>query len=265
MRKILLVQRDKKLEEQLSSSAIVEDYEIVSVGSVRESKSLLDSDSNIDLVIADLRLGDGSGLELLHYSRSRTRLSFIPIIITSASYSRQEVIRCGELGAAALINLPISIEQLQTKIANVVRDGKRTVLVVDDDAVILDILCNMLELERFRVITASSGPEAIEAVTHETVHAVVSDVLMPDTNGIDLLKRIKKERPALPVILVTGYSGKYSPRQAASCGADGFLTKPFRNVELVKLLHDTISQADQRRSRQVPPSSDKTPEQVSQS
>lgn len=265
MRKILLVQRDKRLESQLGESPVADEYELLSAPSIREGKSLLDSDQNIDLVIADLRLGDGSGLELLHYTRSRSRLSFIPVVITSGSYNREEVIRCGELGAAALVTLPVETANLQKRIEAVVRDGKRTVLVVDDDEVILDILGNMLELERFRVVTATGEPEALRALQEHRVHAVVSDVLMPESNGIELLKKVKADYSNIPVILITGYSGKYSPRYADSCGADGFLTKPFRNLELVKLLRDVISRAERRAGKEMGPAKDPLIESVKQS
>ena len=120
--------------------------------------------------------------------------------------------------------------------------GKRIVLIVDDEPEILNLLKNVLEIERFKVLTAESAEKALEVLTENKVHAIVSDILLPGITGIDLLVAIKQQYEHTPVILITGYSGKFTPQHAISAGADGYFKKPFRNLELVQTLRQVIQE-----------------------
>jgi two-component system nitrogen regulation response regulator GlnG len=105
--------------------------------------------------------------------------------------------------------------------------GNRHVLVVDDDRS-LRLLCRVnLELDGFEVTEASSLEAAREAV--RGVDAVLLDVHVGSENGIDLLDELKRDRPELPVVLLTGESGLPSEARGR---ADAVLPKPFEIREL---------------------------------
>jgi len=131
------------------------------------------------------------------------------------------------------------------KINDTLANGKRTVLLIDDEPEILDILQMTMELGRFKVLTAGSAEEGFELFQNNVVHAVVTDVLLPGMTGLELMVSLKEENENVPVILITGHCGKYTPEQAIAEGADGYFTKPFKNIELLNTLRKTISNRPQ--------------------
>ncbi len=120
---------------------------------------------------------------------------------------------------------------------------EKTVLVVDDDQRILALLQETLEASGYRALTAAGGPEAMQQLTAQPVDAVITDIKMPDWDGLTLLERIKESWPHTPVIMITAYADDAIREQAQSGGAAGFLAKPFRIGELQTTLTETITAA----------------------
>ncbi len=122
---------------------------------------------------------------------------------------------------------------------------KQKILVVDDEQFMVHTLTKLLEVLGYDVVTAFGGREAFEKYVAEPVDLVVSDVHMPDMNGIELMTSIKSHNPEFPVILVTGYGVEEARKTAGEYRADGFLGKPFRIDELrqmiEKALHSTAA------------------------
>ncbi|PLX99850.1 MAG: hybrid sensor histidine kinase/response regulator [Desulfuromonas sp.] len=105
-----------------------------------------------------------------------------------------------------------------------------TVLVVDDEAVIRD-LC-IRALKSFNVIEAANGQEALDILQKKDVDVVLTDIMMPHTNGIDLLQQIKEKQPNQPVIVMTGYADKDVILKALKADADDFISKPINLLQL---------------------------------
>jgi len=115
-----------------------------------------------------------------------------------------------------------------------VRDDPVTVLAVDDQPQNLRLLDAVLSPRRYRVLTASSGAEALELLGAEDVDIVLSDVVMPEMDGYELCRHIRST-PAtefLPVVMITA-SGSEQRLQALESGADDFIAKPFDQSELL--------------------------------
>src|SRR5947209_3988008 len=93
-----------------------------------------------------------------------------------------------------------------------------TILVVDDEQPVVDLLTDMLEDEGHTVIPAYNGRTALEIVAHQAVDLVISDVMMPFVDGVQLCKRVREEhdRRSLPIILMSAAL----PPNLASCGAN---------------------------------------------
>jgi len=106
------------------------------------------------------------------------------------------------------------------------------VLVVDDEQGMREFLTMLLEKQGHRVITAAEGEQALQLVAEQTPDLVISDLRMPNVDGIGLLAGIRKQYPELPVILVTAYASSDSTIQAMRLGADDYITKPFRIGEI---------------------------------
>ncbi|MBS1213274.1 MAG: sigma-54-dependent Fis family transcriptional regulator [Proteobacteria bacterium] len=108
------------------------------------------------------------------------------------------------------------------------------VLIVEDDVSLCEALSDTLELAGFRVGTAANGREALQRLSERDARLVVSDVQMPELDGVGLLQRIRSDHDDLPVLLMTAYGTIEKAVQAIQLGAADYLVKPFTAEELVK-------------------------------
>ncbi len=118
--------------------------------------------------------------------------------------------------------------------------GKQRILVVDDEQFMVHTLSKILELLGYDVVSAMGGQEAFQLFKNQHVDLVVSDLHMPDMNGLELLTSIKTHNPATPVILVTGYGVDNAREIASAWKADGFLGKPFKITELKAVIDGAL-------------------------
>ncbi len=118
------------------------------------------------------------------------------------------------------------------------------ILVVDDEAMICDLLNRSLTIEGFTVETAGNGLLGLEKCASNGFDLVISDILMPEMDGITMMEKIKDAQPNLPIILITGYAKQYTARKATEAGASDFLTKPFRNAEIMQSVRKALNIAE---------------------
>jgi CheY-like chemotaxis protein len=118
--------------------------------------------------------------------------------------------------------------------------GRGTVLLVEDEEGVREVVSRMLERLGFHVLSAEDGIAALEALDHgdAVVTAVLLDLSMPRMGGSDALRHIRERRPDLPVVLMSGYTQQeVAPRHLiAEGGAAGFLQKPFLPEDLASAL-----------------------------
>ncbi len=107
-----------------------------------------------------------------------------------------------------------------------------SILVVDDEPMLRDLLTKILTREGFRVDAAVDGEEAVEKMNREQYKLVVSDIEMPRMNGFELLKIIKRDFPETAVIMMTAFGDSSSVKDCLVLGADEYITKPFKSFEI---------------------------------
>ncbi len=115
------------------------------------------------------------------------------------------------------------------------------ILIVDDESMICDLLKRSLEMEGFETDTAENGLVGLQKCTDDSFDLVVSDILMPEMDGITMMEKIKVAHPDMPIILITGYAKQYTARKATESGATDFLTKPFRNAEIMRSVRKALN------------------------
>jgi two-component system KDP operon response regulator KdpE len=108
---------------------------------------------------------------------------------------------------------------------------KHLILVVDDEAPIVRLVKAKLQLDGYEVLTASRGDEAIEMLHEHTPDLVVLDVMMPDMDGFETLRRIR-QHSQIPVVMLTARGSDADKLQGFQHGADDYITKPFNPDEL---------------------------------
>lgn len=106
----------------------------------------------------------------------------------------------------------------------------KTILVVDDEAVIRDLCARALK--GYRVLQAADGEEALRLFEKGGIDVILTDVMMPKMNGLDLLRRLKELEPTIVVIVMTGYAEKDIILNALKADADDFITKPLNILQL---------------------------------
>jgi CheY-like chemotaxis protein len=115
-----------------------------------------------------------------------------------------------------------------------------TVLVVDDDKLFLGLVREELKKAGFDVAVAETAPQAHDVLAQRSVHAIIMDVVMPDTDGLELLPLFRKAHPTLPVIVVSGRASFLTGVQAMRQGAADFLRKPLNFEELIRSVTSAI-------------------------
>ena len=123
-----------------------------------------------------------------------------------------------------------------------------TVLIVDDNEEILSFIFDRLS-GQFNVITASDGQEAMDIVKRENIHVIISDVMMPVTDGLDLCRHIKEntEYSHIPVILLTAKNDPESKLKGLEAGADAYMEKPFSFTHLIAQVNNLLSNREKER------------------
>lgn len=110
---------------------------------------------------------------------------------------------------------------------------KLNILVVDDEEVMRELFTRTLGLKGYKVDTAKDGPSAIEAVKKDPYDLIFLDVVMPEMDGLEVLKKIK-EITAVPIVtMMTGFEVKDKLEEAQKLGAYNSLHKPFDIVEIM--------------------------------
>jgi two-component system response regulator AtoC len=120
--------------------------------------------------------------------------------------------------------------------------AKPNILVVDDDRIILDSLCELLTLEGYAPTAAESFKQAVAALQTQPFSLVITDVNIPDGNGFELLATIRKDYPQTVVIVITGYGSIESAVEAIKMGAYDYLTKPIADDDLLLAVERAIRQ-----------------------
>lgn len=111
--------------------------------------------------------------------------------------------------------------------------SKKTIVVIDDSIVIRKMIEIALEEEDLNIVTAISGKDGLDLIEKLKPNLVILDMMLPDMNGIDVLKTIK-QKTKIPVIMLSGKDSPQLIESAKEVGVDDFLPKPFRDEELVE-------------------------------
>ena len=117
-------------------------------------------------------------------------------------------------------------------------------LIVDDEASMLDFLSLLFQGEGYEVTTARSVEEARRTLERGSLDLVLCDILMPDGNGLDLLKEIKATDGSPPVIMMTAYTSTKSAIEAMKLGAADYVSKPFDVDELKIVAQKALERAE---------------------
>lgn len=109
----------------------------------------------------------------------------------------------------------------------------KTILVIEDDVSILRGLKDNLEFEGYKVITETNGNEGLKLAMEKDADLLLLDIMLPGMNGYEICRRVKKEKPDLPIIMLTARGSEMDKVSGLDTGADDYITKPFSLPELL--------------------------------
>jgi PAS domain S-box-containing protein len=120
--------------------------------------------------------------------------------------------------------------------------GRETILLIDDEEMVIEVSCEILEMLGYRVLTARSGQEAIALyqTRKQEIDLVILDMIMPGMGGGDTFDRLKAIKPEIKVILSTGYSFTGQAREIMARGCRGFIQKPFKIETLSQKVREAL-------------------------
>ena len=259
-RKRLLIVEDNAAE-QMSIKELLghHDIEIVTTDTGEGALSTL-RDNPCDCVVLDLRLPDMSGFEVLDRIRNDDQLSNVPVVVFTGrelsveedaelhTMARSIVVKGVELPERLLdetslflhrviTELPIDKQRMLEKLNSSDEDlVGRTALLVDDDARNIFALSSVLERRGMKVLTATTGSEAVALVeSNPQIAVVLMDIMMPQMDGYQTIGVIR-ENPALrrlPIIALTAKAMKGDREKCLEAGASDYLAKPVNTEQLL--------------------------------
>ncbi len=118
---------------------------------------------------------------------------------------------------------------------------QHTILVVDDELLIRDLLYDFFNSQGWDIKVAENGERALEIVESEKIDLILTDLKMPIMDGMELTKQIKENHPDLPVIVMTGYPSVDSAVEALRNKVADYIVKPFNINQLYKVVESEVS------------------------
>jgi CheY-like chemotaxis protein/signal transduction histidine kinase len=266
-RKRLLVVEDNPAE-QMSISELLgyDDVEIETAGTGRGALDMLRRQP-ADCVVLDLRLPDMTGFEVLEELAADERLSEVPVVVfTGRELSPEEDARLHTMARSIVVKGVESPERLLDETSlflhRVVTDLPpekqrmlerlnssdedlvgRTVLLVDDDARNIFALSSVLERRGMRVLTATTGNEAIKHIeSNQDIAIVLMDIMMPEMDGYQTMEQIRKNPRfrRLPIVALTAKAMKGDREKCLDAGASDYLAKPVNTEQLLSALRSWL-------------------------
>ena len=262
-RKRLLVVEDNPAE-QMSISELLghDDVEIETAGTGRGALDTLRRQP-ADCVVLDLRLPDMTGFEVLEELAADERLSDVPVVVfTGRELSPEEDAKLHTMARSIVVKgvksperlldetalflhrvvteLPPEKQRMLERLTSSDEDlVDRTVLLVDDDARNIFALSSVLERRGMRVLTATTGNEAIELIeSNPDIAIVLMDIMMPEMDGYQTMEQIRKNAKfrRLPIIALTAKAMKGDREKCLDAGASDYLAKPVNTEQLLSAL-----------------------------
>ena len=126
---------------------------------------------------------------------------------------------------------------------------KKKILVVDDESAFVEMIKMRLEASDYEVVTASNGKEGLSQVKAQKPDVVLLDIMMPEMDGLSVLKEIRSQDKKLPVYMLTAFSDSERFKMASQLNASGFIVKTKDLKEQVKNITSALSMSDRYKGK----------------
>ena len=254
IRKVLIVDDDQMALQQLEKELKRQYCETFLAANGEECKIIFAREV-IDILLLDVKLPDINGLEFIKEAKAQ-RPNCQIIVITG--YGSEEIaIQSLRRGAIDYLEKPIKFEELAASIGRAQEKlaekeelaYKNTLLVIDDDPAVLGPIKRFLEKEGYEVFTAPNGRDGLMIIEKSKIDVLITDINMPDMNGIQVLQNAKKFYKDIEGIVVTGQKDEILAIEALRAGAVDYITKPINLDELLISVEKALNNINLNRDR----------------
>jgi DNA-binding response OmpR family regulator len=124
----------------------------------------------------------------------------------------------------------------------------KTILVIEDDVSILRGLKDNLKFEKYEVLTATEGHEGLKLALENSPDLIILDIMLPGINGYDICRKVKDQKPGVPIIMLTARGKEVDKVAGLDLGADDYVTKPFSITELMARIRAVLRRVQEEPS-----------------
>ena len=227
--KILIIEDSKMLNNLLKKELSSLGFDVTQSYTLKESWKYLENNS-YDLIILDLHLPDGEGIELLDELHSMSDAKVVVLSSIDDKYLREELFRYGILDYIIKDkNLKFSLLELIKIIKFASEENKGNILIIDDSKFLNKQLNNILTPRNYNVQNAYTFKEGMELLNKNRYDLLILDLNLPDGHGVDILEKVRENTNTidLPVIVLSGEANPDLIREVLKKGANDYLAKPF--------------------------------------
>ncbi|MDP3962694.1 MAG: response regulator [bacterium] len=260
-KKILIVEDEQILGEIIRDKLSSEGYQIFLARDGEEGIAKM-KELKPDLVFLDIIMPKKNGLEVLEDAQKDDTLKNIPVVVISNSGQRSEIERAVGLGVRDyIIKAQFSPDDILEKVRKYLnQEYKETIskpgkiepslknikiLLAEDDEFLLSLLAQRIEKEGYRILSATNGKQVLKIFEENTPDLVLLDIVMPEMNGIEVLKNIRSQEKYKDTIIIifSNLGQEHEVEEAKKAGADDFLVKVnFTIKEVVEKICNLLKQ-----------------------
>jgi PAS domain S-box-containing protein len=230
---LLVVEDQAEVRNFVATALRTYGYRVMQAADAKEALLVCEREQgHVDLLLTDVVMPDCSGKELAN--QLAERWSGIRVLFMSG-HADDALVRHGSPAAGAhFIQKPFSPEQLAAKVRESLKTRNRParIVVADDEAGVRGFLRRVLEGSGYAVIEATNGKRAVEEAVAGAVDLVITDLVMPEQEGIETIRALRRDAPGVGIIAISGALGGEYLKAAKLLGADVALSKPM-NAELL--------------------------------
>ncbi|MBV2227853.1 MAG: response regulator [Sphingobacterium mizutaii] len=272
LKKILLIE-DQEFQSDLIKKAFAEqNINVIQAFTVESGLKKLEQEKNLDCIILDVKLPDGSGLEMLDVIKSNPKFEKLPVIINTAydlsseqterimRHTQSMVLKSSKSNNRLIDEVNLFLNKLSAPAYNPIKHPEKigpkenygtstldhkTVLIADDDMRNVFALTSSLQQYNMQIEIANNGLEALNIINDEQkeVDIVLMDIMMPEMDGYEAIQEIRKNKKFkdLPIIAVTAKAMKGDREKSIELGANDYVSKPIDLDKLVSLMQVWLS------------------------
>jgi PAS domain S-box-containing protein len=204
------------------------------------------------VILLDLNLPDGYGLDLLSQLKADERTRNIPVIIISVEERKAEALK---LGATGYLVKPFSQEDLHTELARVltylqpseslrVAELNKTIMMADDNEMVLEIVSDFMQSKGYKVVATRSGFELLAKIAAVRPDIVLMDIQMPGMDGLETIRQLRSnpnpQIASVPIVAVTALAMTGDREKCLAAGANEYISKPIALGQLATWIEDFL-------------------------